>query len=92
MTDRIIEDGSYLRLSNLTISYDFDVDKIRSISNLKMFVAGQNLFTLTDYSGYDPEISSFLYNGSINGVDWNEELTLELLFLVLTLAFNFLIN
>ena len=71
MTDRIIEDGSYLRLSNLTISYDFDVDKIRSISNLKMFVAGQNLFTLTDYSGYDPEISSFLYNGLINGVDWN---------------------
>ena len=51
MTDRIIEDGSYLRLSNLTVSYDFDVDKIRSISNLKMFVAGQNLFTLTDYSG-----------------------------------------
>ncbi len=71
MTDRIIEDGSYLRLSNLTISYDFDVDKIRSVSNLKMFVAGQNLFTLTDYSGYDPEISSFLYNGLINGVDWN---------------------
>ena len=71
MTDRIIEDGSYLRLSNLTVSYDFDVDKIRSISNLKMFVAGQNLFTLTDYSGYDPEISSFLYNGLINGVDWN---------------------
>ena len=71
MTDRIIEDGSYLRLSNLTISYDFDVDKIRSLSNLKMFVAGQNLFTLTDYSGYDPEISSFLYNGLINGVDWN---------------------
>ena len=71
MTDRIIEDGSYLRLSNLTISYDFDVDKIRSISNLKMFIAGQNLFTLTDYSGYDPEISSFLYNGLINGVDWN---------------------
>ena len=71
MTDRIIEDGSYLRLSNLTVSYDFDVNNIDSISNLKLFIAGQNLFTWTDYSGYDPEISSFLYNGLINGVDWN---------------------
>ncbi len=71
MTDRIIEDGSYLRLSNLTISYDFDVNKNDSISNLKLFIAGQNLLTWTDYSGYDPEISSFLYNGLINGVDWN---------------------
>ena len=71
MTDRIIEDGSYLRLSNLTLSYDVDVDKIDSISNLKVFLAGQNLITWTDYSGYDPEISSFLYTGLINGVDWN---------------------
>ena len=71
MTDRIIEDGSYLRLSNLTVSYDFDVNNNDSISNLKLFVAGQNLLTWTDYSGYDPEISSFLYNGLINGVDWN---------------------
>ena len=71
MTDRIIEDGSYLRVSNLTVSYDFDVNNIDSISNLKLFIAGLNLFTWTDYSGYDPEISSFLYNGLINGVDWN---------------------
>ena len=71
MTDRIIEDGSYLRLSNLTIGYDFDVNNITWLSNLKMFIAGQNLITWTDYSGYDPEISSFLYNGLINGVDWN---------------------
>ena len=87
MTDRIIEDGSYLRLSNLTISYDFDVDKIRSISNLKMFVAGQNLFTLTDYSGYDPEISSFLYNGLINGVDWNGRANARTFILGLNIGF-----
>ena len=53
MTDRIIEDGSYLRLSNLTVSYDFDVNNNDSISNLKLFIAGQNLLTWTDYSGYD---------------------------------------
>ena len=71
MTDRIIEDGSYLRLSNLTVSYDVDVKNFDSISNLKLFIAGQNLITWTNYSGYDPEISSFLYTGLINGVDWN---------------------
>ena len=71
MTDRIIEDGSYLRLSNLTVSYDFDVSNSSALSSLKLFVAGQNLLTFTNYSGYDPEISSFLYNGLINGVDWN---------------------
>ena len=71
MTDRIIEDGSYLRLSNLTIGYDFDVNKLDSISNLKLYVAGQNLITWTNYTGYAPEFSRFLFNGVINGVDWN---------------------
>ena len=60
-----------LRLSNLTVSYDFDVSNSSALSSLKLFVAGQNLLTFTNYSGYDPEISSFLYNGLINGVDWN---------------------
>ena len=80
MTDRIIEDGSYLRLSNLTVGYNFDVNNNDSISSLKLFIAGQNLLTWTDYSGYDPEISSFLYNGLINGVDWNGEQMQEPLF------------
>lgn len=71
ISDRIIEDGSYLRLNNATINYDIPVSKSNLFSKLSVFIAGQNLFTITDYSGYNPEITSFLYSGLINGVDWN---------------------
>ncbi|MEP4095829.1 TonB-dependent receptor [Reichenbachiella sp.] len=67
--DYIIEDGSYLRLNNVTIGYDLPLDKFVSSANI--YVSGQNLFTLTGYSGYNPEVTSFLYDGLINGVDWN---------------------
>lgn len=70
ITDRIIEDGSFLRLANITLGYDIPV-KSKTISGLKVFVAGQNLVTWTNYSGYNPEITSFLWDGSIVGVDWN---------------------
>jgi len=71
ITDRIIEDGSYLRLNNLTIGYDIPVSENKFINNLNVYIAGQNLFTWTNYSGYDPEVSTFLFTGLINGVDWN---------------------
>ena len=71
ISDRIIEDGSYLRLNNVTVSYDIPLENSSLMERLNVYVAGQNLFTWTDYSGYNPEISSFLYNGLINGVDWN---------------------
>ena len=71
ISDRIIEDGSYLRLNNVTISYDIPVENSSLMERLNVYIAGQNLFTWTDYSGYNPEVSSFLNNGLINGVDWN---------------------
>jgi len=71
ISDRIIEDGSYLRLNNVTIGYDFPVENSLLIERLNIYIAGQNLVTWTDYSGYNPEVSSFLYTGLINGVDWN---------------------
>ena len=71
ITDRIIEDGSFLRLNNLTIGYDFPVDNFNLFQRFNVFVTAQNLFTWTSYSGYNPEITSFLYDGLRNGVDWN---------------------
>ena len=59
------------RLNNVTLSYDIPVDKIKMLERFNIYVAGQNLVTWTNYSGYNPEVSSFLYNGLINGVDWN---------------------
>jgi hypothetical protein len=55
-----VTDGSYLRMRNITLAYDFDQRKIKSfgISNLRLYATGQNLFTWTKYPGYDPETSS----------------------------------
>ncbi|MBJ7880652.1 SusC/RagA family TonB-linked outer membrane protein [Gelidibacter salicanalis] len=71
ISDRIIEDGSYLRLNNVTIGYDIPVEKSKFFERLNVYIAGQNLVTWTHYSGYNPEITNFLYTGLINGVDWN---------------------
>ncbi len=60
MSDRFVEDGSYIRLKNLTLGYTLPKSVISKIgiSNLRFYVSGQNLFTITGYSGYDPEVSS----------------------------------
>ena len=55
---RFLENGAYLKLKTLQIGYTFPkkmMDKIK-IENLRLYVTGQNLFTLTGYSGLDPEI------------------------------------
>ncbi|WP_199880278.1 SusC/RagA family TonB-linked outer membrane protein [Flammeovirga pacifica] len=69
-TDRIIERGDYLRLSNLTIGYDIPVQS-RHLERLNLFFAARNLFTITNYSGYDPELTTFMGDGTIMNVDWN---------------------
>ena len=68
MTDRIIEDGSYIRMTNITIGYDFD---LKGINRLHLYASGKNLLTFTKYSGFDPNVTSFLWNGNIAGIDWN---------------------
>jgi len=71
ISDRYVEDGSYLRLNNVTLGYDIPINQNNTIKGANIYVTGQNLFTLTNYSGYDPEITSFMWTGLINGVDWN---------------------
>ena len=76
MLDTIIEDGSFLRLNNITLNWELPAKKISDHTMLKftsmnIFITGQNLFTWTDYSGYDPEVTSFMWTGLIQGVDWN---------------------
>lgn len=57
---RTLEDGSYLRLKNVTLSYDLPKKVIRKLSLAKaqVYVSLQNLWVLTDYSGMDPEVST----------------------------------
>ncbi len=59
LDSRFVEDASYLRLKNVTLSYTLPI-RIgeRQNSLLRLFVSGQNLLTLTGYKGYDPEVAS----------------------------------
>ena len=69
-TDRLVEDGSYLRLKNVTLNYNLKFKKNPIAKSANIYISGNNLLTITNYSGYDPEITSFLYDGTIIGVDW----------------------
>ena len=58
-SSRIIEDGSFLRLKTVTLGYTLpkQITSKVHIDNLRVYFAAQNLFTITSYSGYDPEVS-----------------------------------
>ncbi len=60
MSDWFVEDGSYVRLKNIQLGYTIpsSITKKLTINNLRVFVAAQNLFTITGYSGLDPEIGN----------------------------------
>ncbi len=55
-SDYHVEDASFFRLQNLDIGYNFDVSDFKALKGLKLYATGQNLFTITDYTGVDPEV------------------------------------
>jgi TonB-linked SusC/RagA family outer membrane protein len=57
-SSRFLEDGSYIRLSCVTLGYNLPVSKISFVSKLRLYVSGTNLFVITDYSGYDPDVTN----------------------------------
>ena len=67
-----VEDGSYLRLQNLSLGYTFPDKWTRKagISKLRVYVQGSNLFTWTDYSGYNPEVSNHANDALRPGEDY----------------------
>lgn len=53
----LLEDGSFFRMKSLTLSYQFNFRKVKFIKHLRLSATATNLFTITRYSGYDPEVS-----------------------------------
>jgi iron complex outermembrane receptor protein len=51
-----VEDASFFKLDNASIGYNFDMSGSNAFSNIRLYLAGQNLFTITNYSGIDPEV------------------------------------
>ncbi|MDO1448703.1 TonB-dependent receptor [Rhodocytophaga aerolata] len=82
ISSRFIEDGSYLRLKNLSVGYTLPADLLKSwgngfILNIRVYVSTQNLLTFTGYSGWDPEVGvrSDITGNNVtlsNGVDYGQ--------------------
>jgi TonB-linked SusC/RagA family outer membrane protein len=71
-SDRFVEDGSYLRIQNISFGYSLPRTLIRKvgIENLRVYTNIQNLYTFTKYSGYDPEVGSAFVDGNwLTGFD-----------------------
>lgn len=68
-----VEDGSFLRINNLTIGYNLPAKLIRraGISNLRIYLTANNLYTFTNYSGYDPEVDTRNSVPTTPGVDYS---------------------
>lgn len=72
VSDRFIENGSFLRVKNIQLAYNVPVAKlnIKWMTHAQVYVSAQNLFTITKYSWYDPEINSYGSGNSIlMGID-----------------------
>jgi TonB-linked SusC/RagA family outer membrane protein len=73
VSNRFIEDGSYLRLKNIQLAYNLSGEslKVNWIRNIQFYISGQNLLTLTKYSWYDPEVNATGSGNSTSlGYDW----------------------
>lgn len=68
ISNRFVEDGSYLRLRNVTLGYTFEPE-FKRISKLNIYLSASNLFTITKYSWYDPDVNMFGGDSSRKGVD-----------------------
>lgn len=67
---RYVEDGSYTRLKNIAVGYTFSGDAFKAyFSKIRFYVSGQNLITITKYSGLDPEIARADANANSAGID-----------------------
>lgn len=72
ISDRYVEDGSYLRLKNIALGYTFPKKWLGKcgIENLRIYCNIQNLLTITGYDGYDPEIGVSTMSPNVYGVDY----------------------
>ncbi len=68
-SSRVIEDGSYIRLSDFIVGYNLNLPMVKWINSLDLTFAMKNLLLITNYSGFDPNVNSYSYNLSLIGID-----------------------
>jgi hypothetical protein len=71
MSDRWIEDGTYLRIQNISLAYNLPHKWARKayLQNAKIYFNVQNVYTFTNYSGYDPEIGAYNQSALYQNID-----------------------
>lgn len=67
ISNYVVENGSYLRCKNLTLGYT--VPRFKGVQGIRLYVSANNLFTITKYSGYDPEVNTYAGSNTVIGVD-----------------------
>jgi len=69
----LVEDGSYLRVKTITLSYDVPLPRLTKgfFKTATVYITGQNLITITKYSGFDPEVNSYGLDGTSLNTDYN---------------------
>jgi hypothetical protein len=69
---KYVEDGSYIRFTNITLGYSLPKKLLSKVSvqNLRFYATAYNLWTITKYSGYDPEVNTKPNGGLTPGIDW----------------------
>ncbi|MBK9018126.1 MAG: TonB-dependent receptor [Saprospiraceae bacterium] len=67
-----MEDGSFIRIKNVTLGYSFPTDWLRvaKLSKFRIYASANNLFTQTNYRGYDPEVNAFGQSNLLQGIDY----------------------
>jgi TonB-dependent starch-binding outer membrane protein SusC len=72
VTSDIIEDGSYVRIKTVTLSYNLPLPKLTTVfKSASVYITGQNLITITHYTGYDPEVNSYGDSNTSLNSDYN---------------------
>lgn len=67
LSNRFIEEGSYLRCKNISLGYTLPT--IKGVASARLYVSANNLFTITTYSGFDPEVNTYGGSNTVLGVD-----------------------
>jgi hypothetical protein len=67
ITNYVVENGSYLRCKNIVLGYA--LPKFRGVQGIRLYISANNLFTITKYSGFDPEVNTYAGSNTVIGVD-----------------------
>ena len=86
LTDDLLEDGSYIKLDNITLGYNMPVKDNKYVKSMRVYLTGQNLFTLTKYTGISPEVNTTsVWDSGIDSPDFYPTVATVLLGVNITL-------